>query len=854
VYQRSTNGGESWSAPLLLDARPGSDGPQWFPWVTVDNSNGRVYVFYYDRAIADSGDLMEASYQFSENGGVKWHKPTPLSARPFHGGWGNDTGQPNLGDYSQAVAQNGELFAAFAFTQPVGFTDGLPASTSMTTPDVYFKRISAAPAPLSLGNITFTDQGGNGYIDAGEHAYLTIPLRNYVTNPLNASSVKVSSAVLSSTQTGVNIVSGASTYPIIAAGATANNNRFFDVFIDASTFTVGSDIELVLTVATPGQGTAALPFTLHSGTPLATTLLSENFDSTAPGALPAGWATSHAGGNNVVAWTTNNTFMPTASNAAFHQNANDGLGGNSVRFERLFSPAFVVPNSARYVTIDYDTVYDTEDDQYSYGGKQFNVLAYDGYLLRITDAGPTSGPPAVIRSVIEEAFETELYTGTAQHLPKHFPRSNNGNYFQDMSAWAGYQPTVVPVHMRFPGMNGRWAQLRFEYTQDSGGICTDLHPAMPGPNPCGVAFDNLVVNAYTLVTHPVVAVNSPTGQYSDQVTLTAQITPATTSDGTATGTVDFTVNGNPAGSAAIDGSGLASVNYIIPLPAGPYTIGAAFTSSNPAFTNSSGTGTLTVLKEDAVVVPDATNPAIIEMSTHTSGSFTLKARFNDSPDGFPGDMCDLGPPMTITLTPIYSGTTYPMTATVVCDNISTKVVIKASASFSGVEQNVYLVTFSIDPANGYYQGSAQSLLTVSKTNEVCLATGGGRMLHGTIPAEFGFYAKNTTFQMAYLEHRVTGDFLLKSNVPISTPPSITVGPPASSFLEGTITYPASLNGDKVQLTVVDNGSGNDTYRQRVKLPPTFTTSVTAVTFDAITVPVGDIVVHTCPPPPTSPAP
>ena len=57
VFQRSTDGGLSFTSPILINSRPGNDRGQWFPWVTVDNSSGRVYVFYYDQGIDTSGDL-----------------------------------------------------------------------------------------------------------------------------------------------------------------------------------------------------------------------------------------------------------------------------------------------------------------------------------------------------------------------------------------------------------------------------------------------------------------------------------------------------------------------------------------------------------------------------------------------------------------------------------------------------------------------------------------------------------------------------------------------------------------------------------------------------------------------------
>ena len=42
VFQKSTDGGETLSAPIEINAAPGEDRPQWFPWVSVDTLTGRV--------------------------------------------------------------------------------------------------------------------------------------------------------------------------------------------------------------------------------------------------------------------------------------------------------------------------------------------------------------------------------------------------------------------------------------------------------------------------------------------------------------------------------------------------------------------------------------------------------------------------------------------------------------------------------------------------------------------------------------------------------------------------------------------------------------------------------------------
>jgi len=493
AFQRSTNGGMTFSTPVRLNSRLGDDRAQWFPWVTVDKTTGRIHVFYYDQGVASSGDLSQVSHTFSDDGGVNWKQPLPLTDRPFKAGWGNDTGQPNLGDYNQAVAQGGELFAVFASTELAGFQDGQPSSASMNTPDVTFKRLAEnthkfKATTLDLQNVSFSESGANGNLDPGDTANLTLTLRNYVTNPLNADKVRGINTSLSTSTPGVVVLQGLSEYPNINPGASANNLSNFVIQLTPA-FVPGTHIELALDIKSAEQGSIALLHTLATGTPSATTLLAENFNGVAPGSLPAGWTTAHGGGANEVKWTTNTSFCGTSSNGAFHINANDGpTGGSPVRFERLFSPQIIVPADAEYVTVDFEVCYDSEDDP------NFNILAYDGFLLRVTDLTPGR----FLRSVLAEAFEEEFTTGSLQHYPKHFPRSSNANYFQDMSAWAGDSNGFKHVRMKFPGAVGASAgiagsaiQLRFEFTQDGSATCADVRPG----HSCGVMFDNLVVNS-----------------------------------------------------------------------------------------------------------------------------------------------------------------------------------------------------------------------------------------------------------------------------------------------------------------------------------------------------------------------
>ena len=496
MFQKSTDGGQTLSPPLEINAAPGEDRPQWFPWVSVDNLTGRVSVFYYDQGIDTSGDLTEVSYTFSDDGGAHWSAPVPLTKIPFHAGWGNDTGQPNLGDYNQAVSQKGELFAAYAITAPPpgGFADGQP-TPRLTVPNIEFKRVrqssltdvNSLPLSIDVNGVTATDIVGNhnGFLDPGETIRVRVPLTNYTTNDNSEAAARNVAAVLSSDTPGVQVLQPIGAYGKINPGNTSAGSLSYLLRL-TSGFDPGTQINLrLLTLGQFDGGNnvdlGTLRHRLFSGTPVATTLLTENFDAAPVGTLPAGWTNLHGGGANTVPWVTSNTFCGSSSNAAFHQNANDNGTGNPTRFERLLSPQYVVPADSDYVSVEFDVCTDTEDDP------NFNILAYDGLSLRVTDLTPGR----FLRSVLAEAYDDEFTTDGFKHFPKHLPRNSNPAYFQDMSVWAGDSGGPMHVRLRLPGMAGSTAQLRFEYTQDGSATCLDV-----GGGPiCGVSVDNVVVKS-----------------------------------------------------------------------------------------------------------------------------------------------------------------------------------------------------------------------------------------------------------------------------------------------------------------------------------------------------------------------
>ena len=368
----------------------------------------------------------------------------------------------------------------------------------MTVPDAIFKvalRSEDTEAPggkslaMHLASVTFTESGGNGYIDPGDRVYLTMPIRNYGTNPLNGRTESDLRGTLSTTTPGVSVEVETAAYPKLRPGATGVNTPSYQIQLSSS-FVPGTEIELELQVtADGGDGRSTLlRHTLFTGTPDATPLIEEDFEGFSSGLPPCGpgvttWCTQHlAPAGSIVPWTTNNSFCGTSGYAAYHTNADDGPAANRhARIERLFSPTVTVPADADYVTLEFDVCYNTEEDP------TFKVLAYDGFFLRVLDATPGR----TTRSVLVEAFADELTTGDVPHYPRHFPRSSNVNYFEDMSAWAGDSGGVQRVKMRLPGMAGSTVQLRFEYTQDNIANCNDLRPGTT----CGVSLDNLIMKS-----------------------------------------------------------------------------------------------------------------------------------------------------------------------------------------------------------------------------------------------------------------------------------------------------------------------------------------------------------------------
>ena len=331
-------------------------------------------------------------------------------------------------------------------------------------------------------------------------------------------------------------------------------------------------------------------------------------------------------------------------------------------------------------------------------------------------------------------------------------------------------------------------------------------------------------------TATTVTVDPASADYSDSTTLRATVSPATYLDQTISGNVQFSVDGNPVGAAVpVNSSGVATTSFTANLPAGPHTITAAFTSTNAAFLNNSNTGTLTVTREDAVVTPAAANLFAVKVNAPggTGGPVTLCFDMNEENDGSPGDTNNITS-VTVNVTPIGSGSAVAAGAAVLSGG-GVGATRTACVTLNNVPVNVYDVALTIN--GNFYQGTGTTVLTVYDPS-LGFVSGGGSLIHNGFKASVGVNIKylksgNAQGSLLYIEHRPTGDVVVKSNA---------IGTMAIVANEAKPTGKATVNGGgnhSFIARVIDNGEPGLTDRFGLRVTSPSGVILVDLTFDPL---------------------
>lgn len=115
IYEiHSSDGGETWSAPKIIQSETRND--QWWPWISIDETNGDIGVMYSDSRNDPDNILIDTYVSYSSDGGATWidRKATDAMSdfrdNPF-------IDQVFAGDYSGNAFHDGKIYPSFLDTR-----------------------------------------------------------------------------------------------------------------------------------------------------------------------------------------------------------------------------------------------------------------------------------------------------------------------------------------------------------------------------------------------------------------------------------------------------------------------------------------------------------------------------------------------------------------------------------------------------------------------------------------------------------------------------------------------------------------------------------------------------------------
>jgi len=215
-------------------------------------------------------------------------------------------------------------------------------------------------------------------------------------------------------------------------------------------------------------------------------------------------------------------------------------------------------------------------------------------------------------------------------------------------------------------------------------------------------------------------------QYSDQLTLTATISPADLGNGQiVSGSVSFYANANLLGSASLvvtSGVASASISPAIQLSAANYTATAVFSSTNALFTGStSADQTLTVNREATATSYTGDSCLFTAGPTITTASVVLSATLTQDADGYSGDIT-----LARARFELYKSTNLAGAPDFVVGNVPVDAGGSAIATIA-LSADEWTVSVKIESTNGYWTANpiGIGLVTVALGSTDRRTTGGG---------------------------------------------------------------------------------------------------------------------------------
>lgn len=322
------------------------------------------------------------------------------------------------------------------------------------------------------------------------------------------------------------------------------------------------------------------------------------------------------------------------------------------------------------------------------------------------------------------------------------------------------------------------------------------------------------------------------GQYSDPITPYTISAPDTDSP---CADVAFSAVGLPSGLVvASNGDCTATVSGTLDAAADSYTV--TYSATDDTGASDSTTSSFEVAREEATVIASGTNPKAVFVAAPggSSGSFTLSAVVSEA-DESKGDI-GLATPVSFTLKPLESGSTYNCVATTTGGGVGGE--LQATCSFSGVAVNLYEVDITV--GGDHYRGSGEALVAVVDPS-LGFFTGGGRLSNDGRAATIEVNARYNT------DGRLTGLVrYLEQQRPGTTLKSTALDALVVLGQKGYVLGTANVNGipgHKFVLTVVDNAEPGSSDLIGVSVHDPSGAPVTALSFVPTTLTGGNVQLH-----------
>jgi hypothetical protein len=451
-----------------------------------------------------------------------------------------------------------------------------PAGASISVTGVITWTPTEAQGPGSYVIVTVATENGTPPMSATNS--FTVNVNEVNTAPtLAVQSLRtvneLATLTVTNTATDLDLPADTLTYQLVAppAGAAINSNG---IFTWTPTGTQGPSTNIIKTIVTDGALSATNSFTVivnDTATCQYTSIFQENFDGVTKPALPQGWTTTATGAQG--AWSTTNTVVDTALNAAFCS------AGANVGVSELVSTNIALPSGQSQLTFRHT---------YSLEASNTTSVGYDGGVLEIK---------------IGAGLFTDIITAGGSFVSGSYDHTIDPGYSSPIAgrpAWSGTNGGYVTTSVTLPATAaGQNVQLKWRCASDNGN-------SSPGWRVDTVSVSNLVCAASN--TAPVLS--AQTNRTVAELTLLSVTNTATDSDLPAN-TLAYQLVAAPTG-ASINTNGLITWTPSEAQGPGIYTIATIVSDGSLNATNSF---TVTVNEVNtAPVLPVQTNRTIAELT------------------------------------------------------------------------------------------------------------------------------------------------------------------------------------------------------------------------------------------------